>query len=133
MKTGMFASAVLVIALLVAAPASGQSRMKVCGDEWQTMKKANQTAGKTWAAFRKECMSRGGALAREAGGSDMKAAGKPERKPRAKSSGGRAAMQVRQRACAAEWKADKAAGKVEKGMSWPKYWSACNTRKKSAA
>ena len=34
--------------------------------------------------------------------------------------------------CGAEWKAAKAAGKVEKGMKWPQYWSACNKRLKAA-
>jgi hypothetical protein len=33
--------------------------------------------------------------------------------------------------CGAEWKAAKAAGKIEKGMKWPQYWSACNTRLKA--
>lgn len=50
-------------------------------------------------------------------------------KPAAKS--GRQAMIARERACAAEWKADKAAGRVEAGMKWPKYWSECNKRKKA--
>ena len=35
--------------------------------------------------------------------------------------------------CGAEWKAAKAAGKIEKGMKWPQYWSACNKRLKAAA
>jgi len=47
-------------------------------------------------------------------------------------SAGQKAMRERQRKCGAEWKAAKAAGKVEKGMTWPKYWSACNKRLKSA-
>jgi hypothetical protein len=47
-------------------------------------------------------------------------------------SGGQKAMRERQRKCGAEWKAAKAAGKVEKGMTWPKYWSACNKRLKTA-
>lgn len=38
----------------------------------------------------------------------------------------------RQKKCAAEWKDAKAAGKVEKSMTWPKYWSACNKRLKTA-
>ena len=46
---------------------------------------------------------------------------------------GRAAATERQRACGAEWKADKAAGKIQKGMKWPQYWSACNKRKKGQA
>jgi hypothetical protein len=45
-------------------------------------------------------------------------------------SGGRAAALERQRKCGAEWKEAKAGGKVEKGMTWPKYWSACNKRLK---
>jgi hypothetical protein len=47
-------------------------------------------------------------------------------------SGGQKAMRERQRTCGSEWKAAKAAGKVEKGMTWPKYWSACNKRLKTA-
>ena len=45
--------------------------------------------------------------------------------------GGRQAMIARERACGAEWKADKAAGKIEAGMKWPQYWSACDKRKKA--
>ena len=41
------------------------------------------------------------------------------------------AFRARQKKCGAEWKAAKAAGKVEKGMKWPQYWSACNKRLKS--
>jgi hypothetical protein len=43
------------------------------------------------------------------------------------------ATKERQRKCAAEWKAAKAAGKVEAGMKWPKYWSVCNARLKGTA
>ncbi len=47
-------------------------------------------------------------------------------------SGGLAAARERQKKCGAEWKEAKAAGKVEKGMTWPKFWSACNKRLKTA-
>jgi hypothetical protein len=47
-------------------------------------------------------------------------------------SASRAAFHERQKKCAAEWKEAKAAGKVEKGMKWPKFWSACNKRLKAA-
>ena len=47
-------------------------------------------------------------------------------------SAGQAAMRERQKKCGAEWKEAKAAGKIEKGMKWPQYWSACNKRLKSA-
>jgi hypothetical protein len=42
------------------------------------------------------------------------------------------AMRERQKKCGAEWREAKAAGKIEKGMKWPKYWSACNKRLKAA-
>jgi hypothetical protein len=42
------------------------------------------------------------------------------------------AERARMKKCGAEWKAAKAAGKVEKGMKWPQYWSACNKRLKAA-
>ena len=42
------------------------------------------------------------------------------------------AFRARQKKCGAEWKAAKAEGKIEKGMKWPKYWSACNKRLKAA-
>jgi hypothetical protein len=40
-------------------------------------------------------------------------------------------MVARERACGVDWKADKAAGKVAAGMTWPKYWSDCDKRKKA--
>lgn len=46
-------------------------------------------------------------------------------------SAGVVAMRDRQKKCGAEWKEAKAASKVEKGMKWPKYWSACNKRLKT--
>jgi hypothetical protein len=45
---------------------------------------------------------------------------------------GQLAARERLQKCAAEWKVAKAAGKIEKGMKWPKYWSARNKRLKSA-
>ena len=53
-------------------------------------------------------------------------------KPKKAPSPGVAAMRERQKKCGAEWKAAKTAGKIEKGMTWPKYWSACNKRLKAA-
>jgi len=45
---------------------------------------------------------------------------------------GQIAARERQKKCAAEWKQAKADGKLEKGMKWPKFWSACNKRLKGA-
>lgn len=57
----------------------------------------------------------------------------PAKKNAGKTSPAVAAMRERQKKCGAEWKEAKAAGKVEKGMTWPKYWSACNKRLKAAS
>jgi hypothetical protein len=58
----------------------------------------------------------------------------PTAKPAAKRapSAGQQAMRDRQRKCGAEWKEAKAGGKVDKSMTWPKYWSSCNKRLKGA-
>jgi hypothetical protein len=37
---------------------AARQRMKDCGSEWQGLKKSKKTAGKTWRAFSKECLSR---------------------------------------------------------------------------
>jgi len=58
---------------------------------------------------------------------------KTDAKPTKAPSAGQAAMRERQKKCGAEWKEAKAAGKVEKGTTWPKYWSACNKRLKAAS
>lgn len=44
----------------------------------------------------------------------------------------RAARVERMRECGAEWKLAKADDAI-KAAGWPKYWSACNTRKRAAA
>jgi hypothetical protein len=43
---------------------------------------------------------------------------------------GQKSARERQRQCGQEWREAKKAGKIEKGQTWPKYWSACNTRLK---
>ncbi len=40
------------------------------------------------------------------------------------------AARERMSKCSAEWKEAKMSGKVESGMKWPKFWSACNARMK---
>ena len=45
---------------------------------------------------------------------------------------GQLAARERLKKCGVEWKEAKAAGKIEKGMKWPKFWSACNKRLKAA-
>lgn len=50
----------------------------------------------------------------------------------AKAKGDPEAFKQRRTECSAEWKAAKVAAKTD-GQTWPKFWSACNTRLKSAA
>ena len=47
-------------------------------------------------------------------------------------SAGMLAARERAKKCVAVWREAKAAGKIEKGMKWPQYWSACNKRLKAA-
>ena len=68
---------------------------------------------------------------------DAPGANRPRREPQAKPKKAKRpptpaqqAMHARQKKCGAEWRAAKAAGKIEKGMKWPQYWSACNKRLK---
>jgi hypothetical protein len=57
---------------------------------------------------------------------------KTTKKKREQTAGQKSARE-RMRQCGQEWKDAKKSGKVEKGMTWPKYWSACNTRLKGKA
>jgi len=54
-------------------------------------------------------------------------------KPKKPLTANQLAARDRQAKCAAEWKEAKAAGKIEEGMTWPKYWHGCNARLKAAA
>ncbi len=57
---------------------------------------------------------------------------KSKAKPNKPPTPGQIAARERMKKCAAEWKEAEAAGKIEKGMKWPQYWSACNKRLKPA-
>jgi len=46
---------------------------------------------------------------------------------------GQIAARERQRQCGEEWRGLSDEVKKQKGPTWPKYWSACNTRLKGAA
>lgn len=98
-----------------AAPAKTKAQ---CAADWKAMRTAKQTAGKRRRVFMRECT----------GGSTAAKAAKPKSaKPM---SPRRQAFHARQVACGKEWKATKAAGKIEPGMKWPKFFSACNKRLK---
>jgi hypothetical protein len=55
---------------------------------------------------------------------------KGAKKKKREQTAGQKAARERQKQCGQEWREAKKAGKLEKGATWPKYWSACNTRLK---
>jgi len=127
--------AVLASAAALAPAAASAKTLKECAAQWDQMKAANQTGGMKYRDFTKQCMSGAApvgaapapvapttaAPAPAAGAATSTAAGKT----------GRQAMVARERACGAEWKADKAAGRIPAGQKWPQYWSECDKRKKA--
>jgi hypothetical protein len=107
----------------VAAPVTAQAKtMKECAAEWDKMKAANQTGGMKYRDFTKQCMS---------GAAPAAAAPAPAAGAATTGKTGRQAMIARERACGAEWKADKAAGRIPAGQKWPQFWSECDKRKKA--
>jgi hypothetical protein len=116
-----------------AAPVTAQAKtMKECAAEWDKMKAANQTGGMKYRDFTKQCMS-GAAPAAAAPAPAAPATAAPAPAAGAPTAGktGRQAMIARERACGAEWKADKAAGRIPAGQKWPQFWSECDKRKKA--
>ena len=122
--------------------------MKECGAEYQAAKAANTLNGQKWQDYLSACRTRhagGAGSAATAPTAPATAAAPvtptptvaPASTPSATTkpaSGGRAAMLQRERACGAEWKAQKVElRKTSPGMKWPQYWSACNKRLKAAA
>jgi hypothetical protein len=97
----------------LAFPTSSIAQRKAlpnCEKEWSANKEFNQAAGITKRDWIAKCRV-------------DKWANKP--------ANARRAEYARERACAADWKAAKAAGSVTAGMTWPTYWSECDQRKKS--
>jgi len=155
MKTAVLIASGIVLATFASVSAPAQAKtMKECAAQGEELKEKDQTAGMKYRDFSKQCMSEGGTAAPEAKPAPTppppaaeKTAPPPPMKPAATTpppatttttgtkpeSPGHAAMVARERACGAEWKADKAAGKVPAGMHWPQFWSACDKRKKAQA
>lgn len=59
------------------------------------------------------------------------AAGTEKSRPDRQPSPAQIQTRERQKACAGEWRRDKAAGRTA-GQTWPRYWSDCNRRLKAA-
>jgi hypothetical protein len=133
----MCSAAILSIMALSAAPALAQQKtVKACQEEWQANKAANQANKITEKAYVAKCRAGSGTPAAATPAAAPAPSTAPAPAPAAKSTtakptDGRQAEYARERACGKDWKADKAAGKVPAGMTWPKYWSDCNKRKKA--
>jgi len=56
---------------------------------------------------------------------------KPAKRKKRELTKGQKAARERQKRCGAEWRELRKAGKIEKGQTWPKFWSACNARLKA--
>ena len=108
--------------------------VKACEEEWRANKTANEAAKITEKAYVAKCRAEAAKPAAAPATAPVAptAAAKPAPAATKKPTDGRQAEYARERACGADWKADKAANKVPAGMTWPKYWSECNKRKKAA-
>jgi hypothetical protein len=119
-----------------ATPSFAQKKtIKACQEEWRANKAANEGAKITEKAYVAKCRveaEKPAATTAPTAAPAAPAAAKPTATATKKPTDGRQAEYARERACGADWKADKAAGKIPAGMTWPKYWSDCNKRKKAA-
>jgi hypothetical protein len=130
--------AILLGATALEAASAQALTMKECSAKYKEAKAAGTLNGMKWNDFRKsQCGAE--ATAPPAAGTPPAAESKPAPAPATAEkpvvekpvSDGRKAEYARERACGKEWKADKAAGKIQAGMKWPQYWSECNKRKKA--
>lgn len=155
---GVVCAAVAGSLVMLSVPATAQQKTeKQCREEWKAAGGKTAT-GKTEKDYVAGCHVTAGAKpaapaaapaagAKPAAPAAAPAAAAPEKPapaatakppapkstatPATKPTGGRAAEVARERACGKDWKADKAAGKIPQGMTWPKYWSECDKRKKA--
>lgn len=145
MKTVLLIASGIALAALVNAatprPAHALT-MAECSAKYKAAKAGGTLNGMKWNDFRKaQCGAEATAptaapaapapaptAAAPAPAAPAASAAAPGAKP---VSAGRQAMIARERACGADWKAAKAAGKIPAGQKWPQYWSECNKRKKA--
>jgi hypothetical protein len=147
--TRTFSAAVLAAAIAAALTFGSHAALaqaktaKACEEEWTAKKAELQKAKTKKKDFIAQCRAAptaaapapapaakpAAAPAKPAAAPAKPAAAPASAEPQGKP--GREAMVARERACGADWKADKAAGKIAAGQTWPKYWSECNKRKKA--
>jgi hypothetical protein len=120
MRMRLIVGAALMLAGVTPALAAGDNAMKVCGAKYQAAKTGKTLpAGQTWNQFLGQCRA----------SMSVTKTSVTKTTTRTTASPAQVAMRSRQQACAKQWQADKAAGKVA-GQTWPKYWSQCNARMK---
>jgi hypothetical protein len=126
LKTAMAAITVAGLGVLANPALAADNPMKICGAKYREAKTAGTLpAGQTWMQFLAQCRA---SLPKSAATkADDPAAPAGAKRPR---SAAQTATASRQHECGNQWKADKAAGKIAPGQTWPQYWSACNKRLK---
>ena len=113
-----------------ATPSFAQKKtVKACQEEWRANKAANEAAKITEKDFVAKCRAE---VATPAATTTTGAPAAPPKAVAKKPADPKQAEYARERACGKEWKTEKAAGKVQAGMTWPQYWSECDKRKKAA-
>ena len=143
MKTSLLIAFGITLAALANAatprPAHALT-MAECSAKYKAAKSAGTLNGMKWNDFRKaQCGADASAAPAAAPAAAAPAPAAAPAAPAASApaagqkpvSAGRQAMIARERACGADWKEAKAAGKIPAGQKWPQYWSECNKRKKA--
>jgi len=131
LKTAMAAITIAGLGMLATPALAADNPMKICGAKYREAKTAGTLpAGQTWMQFLAQCrasLPKSPANGPAAVSGDKPAAPTGANRPR---SAAQTATAARQHECGNQWKADKAAGKIAAGQTWPQYWSACNKRMK---
>ena len=140
----------LATGLCTASLARAETVMQQCGQQYQAAKAAGTLNGMSWNQFRTDCSTRlkaqpasaapaanplnpAPAAPAPAAPAPTTAAAAPSKTAKPPASAGRAAMLTRERQCGSEWRAQKVSlVAATPGLTWPKYWSQCNTRLKAA-
>jgi hypothetical protein len=98
----LIACSAICLGLAFSTPSFAQKEvLAMCEMEWSANKAFNQAAGITERDWVAECRAE------------------------------EHAFEQRERSCAADWKAAKAAGKVTEGTTWPTFWRECDQHKKA--
>jgi recombination DNA repair RAD52 pathway protein len=126
------ATSVAVFAFAAAPTIAHAKTAKACEADWKAGKAEIQKSGKKKKDFMTQCRASDSAAKADTAPAATPAKPATAAKPATTTEGqpGRIAMIARERACGADWKADKAAGKTG-DQKWPQYWSDCNKRKKA--